>query len=79
MNSLFDYSGKVGGMLGSDIMSVEFFKDQEPVVNDRYVPWVASPLEMDPGPSPQLDKVGQFFLSLYICIYIYIYIYIYCF
>ena len=48
---------KVGGMLGSDVLSVEFFEDQQPSAYDRYVPWVANPLGYQPGPSPVLDKV----------------------
>ena len=47
-------------MLGSDVLSVEFFEDQQPSAYDRYVPWVANPLGYQAGPSPLLDKVKQF-------------------
>ena len=46
---------EVGGMLGSDIVSVEFTTKGGPIIVDRYVPWVANPIEEDPRPLPLRD------------------------
>ena len=46
---------EAGGMLGADIVSVEFGSSGSVSVVDRYVPWVASPLEQPPRPYPVAD------------------------
>ena len=46
---------EAGGMLGADIVSVEFGSSGSVSVVDRYVSWVASPLEQPPRPHPGAD------------------------
>ena len=46
---------EAGGMLGADIVSVEFGSSGSVSVVDRYVPWVAFPLEQPPRPYPVAD------------------------
>jgi hypothetical protein len=48
--------GETGHMLGSDIVSVIYDPiTQSAVADDRWVPWVASPLMVAPMPYPELD------------------------
>ena len=54
---------EVGGMLGSDTVSVEFSSKNDPVVIDRYVPWVASPMEEAPLPIPIPDARNDWTLK----------------
>jgi hypothetical protein len=55
---------EAGGMLGSDILTIEI-KSSSAIVVDRYVPWTGAPLDQSPLPYPVEDESQDWMLTCY--------------